>query len=327
MRTAGLLAFLLHLLPRRWLVACLARAWARPEFAATPTFSGRAAIAELARAHQRAGRALLPEYLCNIVHVALLAEGCQLATYRVDAELEPDLDDVRLQLRGGSFDLVFAVPLLGATGGLAWWLGDEASELLRRSGARLVLDFCQDATLARDACARSDRASFVLLSFNDKSFPGVMGGLVLSRLPFAPRETPLGWKRLGRLYAWWLRKLLRAPAARSDDPAFEYSLGQPFPYECTNFRPAKIQLAHGVAGRWLLPRYLRRRQRALATGRVKGVPRPFAATSPFLQRAPGDPGRNRQKRAYAVHGAPQASLRPDLVVVHNKGFDDTRPAS
>jgi hypothetical protein len=126
-----------------------------------------------------------------------------------------------------------------------------------------------------------------------------------------------------RLLYWRLRVLLapRRPAMRAA-AGFEYSQAAHFPHDFAIAGASRLQLALGLLGLRCLPLWQRRRRAAARRGQVKPTGPSLGSTSPFVLVAADDPGLHRRKPPYAQADAPLHSLRPGLLVRHNKGFDD-----
>jgi hypothetical protein len=306
-------------LPRAALVARIAR-HGPGGLACVPFFSGRVGLAAVAALPcWRRRIALLPSYLCNVVPLAFERHGFAVHGYPVDDRFEPD--NAWLAMRAGELkvDILLLAPLYGADGGLSWWLGPEGRATRRELGLTLVLDLCQDAgRLAGLPDPGPD--CVVLTSFNDKAFPGAMGAALWTDLPVAIPSAP-GLRAAALLNAWVLRRLFR-PRRPQEGTGFEFSQASRFPYGFEPAGPTGLQLALGAIGLERLPRWQARRRAALARGDVRAQALPHAAAAPFVVAGPGDAGLHRAKRPYARADDASASLRPGLVVRHNKGFED-----
>lgn len=306
-------------LPRRALLARIAR-HGPAGLACRPFFSGRVALAALAalpRFTRR--RALVPAYLCNVVALAFERQGFSVHGYDVDPRFEPDAEGLARQAAALGADVLVLAPLYGAEGGLRWWLGPAGRAARAAQGLALVLDLCQDAGRLQGLPETGPDCA-VLTSFNDKAFPGAMGAVAWSDLPLPEPPAP-GWRASALLNAWVVRRLLgRRPVPQAE--GFDWSRAERFPYGFDTPGATRLQLALGARGLDALPRWQARRRAALQAGRVRALDLPHSATAPFVVAAEGDPGLHRAKRPYAKASDPLASLRPALVVRHNKGFED-----
>lgn len=320
LRSSLLLGMLMLTLPRATLQERLA-AFGPARAACRVYFSGRvalAAIAALPRFMRR--RVLLPEYLCNVVPMAFERAGWCVHGYAVDDRFEPDSPALAARAAEVGADLLLLAPLYGADGGLSWWLGDDGRVARERLCLTLVLDICQDAGALARLPADLGHDWAALVSFNDKSFPGAMGALCWTDIDLPPPPPP-GLAAALQMAARVLRRLL-LPRRTGEESGFEFSYASRFPYAFGTLGATRLQLALGLVGLKRLPRLQALRRAAVQAGHVRPLDLPHAASAPFVVAAPGDPGRHRLKRPYATaHDAAQ-SLRPRLVVRHNKGFDD-----
>lgn len=315
---------ILQALPRQLLLQGLARRGPQGVRGACPAvfFSGRVALAALAGHASFTRRvALVPSYLCNVVPMAFERAGWRCVGYGVDEQFVPDSGALRRLAETEGADLLLLAPLYGSEGGLADWLADEAHAWRERHGVALVLDLCQDAARLSALLRPPGRRWAAVLSFNDKSFPGVMGACVWTDLDLPSPGAP-PWRQRSLLMAWALRKVMLPARRANDGEAFEHSRAERFPYAFEPRGASSLQLALGAIGLHSMPSWMARRRAAWARGEVRALTLPFAATAPFVVALPGDRGVHRRKRPYATADDPARSLRPELTLLHNKGFDD-----
>lgn len=324
-----LIGWLLSLLPRallqRRLAACGpggAAGAAGGPLRCLPCFSGRTALELVAQAFEPERRTLLlPAYLCNVVALAFERQGWTLVGYEVDEDFQPDNAALLARAADCGASAVLLAPLYGSDGGLRWWLAPAVAQQCRQQRLALVLDLCQDAAWLREVPA-GWQGGAVVLSFNDKSFPGAMGAVLWTDLPCDEPPAP-GPAVALRLLGWRLRVLLgslRRGASAAE--GFEYSQATQFPHDFSIPGATRWQLALGLLGLRGLARWQQRRRAALQRGDVKPAGPSVGSSSPYVLVAADDPGRHRRKSPYAVADAPTQSLRPALQVRHNKGFDD-----
>lgn len=308
----------------------------RPRF----YFSGRVALFRIAQSLRRRSRlAILPEYICNVVHRAFLEAGFEVVTYKLDSLLEPEIEDIKNLVGNADSPAVLCLaPLLGADGGQTWIMSGEGRTWRTDHGVTLVLDCCQDISrlLLQDFGGERDFA--VVGSFNDKSFPGVMGAVAITdladqsyrRATMAERAgiCRLFLAKLARSCGRFVKRLFSPPAGgrsphRFGSPSsrFEYSFCETFPYTLTHSAATRLQIGVGVAGRLFSGAYLGRKSRYLGRDLVDPLPTPHFNTSPYVL-VPSPPRRLKSKPPYAIHGEPAQSLRPALQACHFKGFWD-----
>lgn len=320
----------LHLAPRKFLETELARRLSAPGYRFSPRFSGRVALLELARALRGKGAgavALAPDYVCNIVPRALTEAGWTVEAYPLDDRLETDWTRLQDRLRRGDVGLLLGASVFGSSGLLDLLNDESVLRELRALGVFVVADLAQDVRLTARLPAGGADVVSAIVSFNDKSFPGAMGGGILSREAPAPAPRAMGFRLQYLLYR---RVVLTAvkEAARlfrgrgHPGVGFDYSECASFPFRFTDvWRPAKIQLICAAYGMMRLKHYTASKRRLFEQGHH--VSTRHAATAAYLIMEPeaDDQGRL-EKRPYAIEGRPAESLRARDRIVHNKGFDD-----
>ncbi|MBL8291815.1 MAG: hypothetical protein JNN08_08260 [Bryobacterales bacterium] len=322
--TARFLAY--HLLPRESLARRLAACFAMPGFKFQPEFSGRVAILKLARHFLAAGHrpvALLPDYLCNVVEVAVRKAGFDILHYRTDDLLEPDPTAIVRELQTSAPGLLLTSNMFGSSALLDAMPDDTFRAAVLSSGVAVLVDLCQDISLIHRLPSGYGNCLAAVVSFNDKSFPSVMGGGILAPFPVPPSSKRLACREVLKLYRELGIKLLSATGIvpRRTQARFEYSHCARFPYTFELYEPARIQYILGLIGFNRLNE--RNRLKLDHARRTPDVRRTrFFETAPFLITG-STPPRGRRKPSYARFNQPLESLRPDLHAIHNKGFWDS----
>ena len=325
LRLSLLLGLLLQAAPRHWLLRRIAGHGPQSAGARfVAYFSGRVALDALAALPRFRRRVvLLPAYLCNVVAMAFTRQGWRVVGYEVDANFMPDEQALVRACAAECADLLLLAPLYGSEGGLAAWLAAPGRALRERLGVCLVLDLCQDAARLAPLTWRGDSLGTdwaVVTSFNDKSFPGVMGAALWTDLDLHEPPGPKTWHAMQLAARAGARLLPRRHAAEA---GFEHSAARRFPYAFDVAGASRLQLALGAIGLHCLPRWMARRRAAVARGELRPLALPYSDTAPFLVVVgDDDPGCHRAKRPYALVDDARRSLRAGLQVRHNKGFDD-----
>jgi hypothetical protein len=323
----------LHLLPAAFLRRSLMQRLVTPGYKFSPRFSGRTALFELASAFRRctdAPTALYPDYICNIVPRALNEAGWKTEAYPTDERLEADWNELRARLEHGDIGLLVGASVFGSSGLLDDLADPHNLAILRALKIRVIADLAQDVRLVGQLPEQGNDLISCVVSFNNKSFPGVMGGGILAQSPPAPPDKRMCRAQLTDLYKVMfgssilkLRGRATMPSIDEAKRGFDYSYCESFPFRLTdNYRPAKLQLASAMLGLLMLDRYCVAKKALL--DRKAHVETRFAAGAAYLVARDAsliEPGRKR-KLPYAIEGDPGASLRPDHAIGHNKGFDD-----
>ena len=134
----------------------------------------------------------------------------------------------------------------------------------------------------------------------------------------------LSYRQIGFLYRWLWRKLLHR-GVTVVSRKYEYGYCKAFPFLFEPFIMAKIQAVLGVIGLLNLARFQKAKALFLREHGSYIVKTPHYQTSPFLMATHEfrlHASSRRFKPSYALPNRPEVSLRPDLLIVHNKGFYD-----
>lgn len=319
----------LHLWPTALLGQRLARYFSVPGYYFSVRFSGRSALFELACARRTecdAPVALYPDYICNIVPRALTEAGWIAEAYATDERLEPDWEALCSRMKRGDVGLLVGASVFGSSALLDDLADPEKCAVLRDLRVQVIVDLAQDVGLVRRLPEKARDIIRCVVSFNDKSFPGAMGGGILSDVPMPPAGKALAGEKQRFLYKRMIRsslsQLLRWNPKREREGAFEYSSCNAFPFRFSDdYRPAKLQLICAVHGMASLGRYQAAKRSLL--DRHAHLETRFASSAAYLIARDVEMRKGRlQKRSYAIEQHPDASLRPDYLIVHNKGFSD-----
>lgn len=143
------------------------------------TSSGRSALALLFESlkndsERKCHSVLLPDYLCNVVQEAAKFSGLKIRIYMTDNNYKPVVSDICKKLgRGGN--CVLLASIFGR-------INNEVKIVkeIRAIDPQCVIiyDECQNLIGAKKIVL--DRNSFIVLSFNNKMTPGLLGGMVVS---------------------------------------------------------------------------------------------------------------------------------------------------
>lgn len=331
-----LIALLLMLLPYRMITALFNRALGIKAFPPVHFyFSGRVALYRMALAcKSHTTVAFLPDYTCNVVHKAFQTAGISTLTYPTDEYFEPSIHDLQPLVQNHPSALLCLTPMMGANGGQSWIFSAEGRAWRAQHRIILFMDLSQDIFRLEQLSAADMGPNTVLMaSFNDKAFPGVMGAVVFSdRVDPCYTPPPSSEKRaiLKLLIKKSVRRLVRrlsrpdhtGSASNTDQPRFDYSYCQHFPYTFAHSGASPLQVAVATVGVWFSPYYQWCKQQYLKKGLITPEKTPFYRSAPYVRvRSPAQ--QLRKKSPYAHEDDPENSARPDLLCYHFKGFDDT----
>lgn len=297
-------------------------------------FSGRSALYALAlhlKDKMPGRRVLMPDYICNVVYVALEKAGLECVPFPSDDQFELNEKSLLDMLDKHRPGLLLTAGLYGSSAGLPLLNQPHIRKLLVRRNIRVIIDACQDIHLINHLPGEYGSHLTAVVSFNNKSFPGIMGGAILSTeaFPEPQKEMPLRlkWRLYRILLMRWRRRLSGRPlnsentAVTNEQDEYEYSHCREFPWHIVNWRPAKIQLIMAIIGLKKLPEIDRRKAAALAG--IPGIRQfPFVSTAAYWlipdQPLPVD---RKIKRPYAKPDDQGASLHPEMKAVYSEVFE------
>lgn len=320
----------LHLLPSFALERWLRHRLSVPGYFFSGRFSGRTALVELAstlRKEARAPIALYPDYICNIVPRALAEAGWKVEPYPTDQGLEGDWTTLLTRMKNGGVGLLIGASVFGSSGLLDELADPQKLDQLRQLGVKIIIDLAQDIRLIHKLPQHGSDLVASIVSFNDKSFPGAMGGGILAGQPYQAVQLKPKLRDRAKLYyrvlySEFSRIVRRPPVRKSKAEGFDYSQCSVFPFKLTDaYCLTKLQLICAVQGLFLLNRYGAAKAHLLE--RRAHLETRFADTASYLIMLDnGDEVGRKKKRPYAIEEQPENSRRPDDLILHNKGFND-----
>ena len=326
-----------HLLPKKYLERWLNRKLSASGYYFHGRFSGRSALLELAdvmRKESSAPVALYPEYVCNIVPKALAKAGWIVESYKVDEKLEANPENLIDRIRQGDVGLLVGASVFGSSGLLDDLCDRQKLSELRTLGVQVIADIAQDIRLVQKLPEYGNDLISAIVSFNDKSFSGAMGGGIITNIKLPDVQNSINRKLLLSLYkSYFLKNVkviktylcpnINTNKRKAKGKKFEYSGCDKFPFRLQdNYRITKLQLACAAQGLSQLKQYDRIKQRFL--NKNIHVETRFASSSAYLliNQDAGYKSKRKPKHSYSIEGNPDASLKPNELILHNKGFDD-----
>lgn len=225
--------------------------------------SGRSALTALFEklaVQKKQSIVLLPDYICNVVYMSASIAGIRFKVYRTDELFRPDMSEIKALLKTEPVCAVLFASILGAqnnTSEILYSVRAVAPDVL------IVFDECQNIIIASPLVM--DSKTVCVMSFNDKTVPGLMGGaLCLPSATVLDIERPtrdVASMLLHDLRIWVflakkiLRRLpevlaaLRGRVPRYAYPVLEFSSGAREYYDLVPHPAAKLSLIYAV--RWL----------------------------------------------------------------------------
>lgn len=285
-----------------------------------PFFSGRVAICNLAQAfNSTEKKALLPDYICNVVNISLEAAGYTLFTYKLDKLFEADIKEVISILESENISLLLTASIYGSSAMTEDLQNKDLQNALSRNYTHVLIDLCQDFRLINKIPANLNNIS-IAVSFNDKSFPSAMGGGIFTNIEFAVNYEKLPVNYRIKLMLGFIKKILKHKLLGSAS-GFEFSYCKIFPYKLTNYKPSKFQLILVIAG--IKSMAIFQQIKKLQLQIVKEILETrFYKTAAYIQTKNGSDIQKLKKSPYAIHKEAQNSHRPMIKLIHNKGFWD-----
>ena len=310
--------------------------------------SGRVALYKLAQIiHKKTDRdvALIPDYICNVVNTALEKAGFELLTYSTNEYLEPDVDDLMERLRSDQVGLLLTASVFGSSALLEELKLSSVRDLILQNNIHVIVDLCQDIDLITLLPSNYGENLSAIISFNDKSFLGVMGGGILSKLRLPKTTTRMSCRKQCLLYKQLFFKvffclksklhhgcsqiLRRGINSRSSLPKlnfdtrsqYEYSYCENFPYTFELYAMTKLQIIMALIGLSNRERLRKVKQEFIDECPCIRKTSYFETSAYLIVDCKLDKQR-KVKPSYGMHYQPDHSQRPALKIVHNKGFCD-----
>lgn len=305
-----------------------------------PRFSARASLTEIVKeicSKQDRKIILVPDYICNVVVKAIVAGGAKVEFYGLNEKFEPDEAYLANRIESMDCAILLTASLYGADGGCGFIAKSSWRHRLQSTSTILLIDLCQDIYRAKTLSHfLSETEAFILVSFNNKSFPGMMGGGFLAdaklnwlfetsnHLNFKQKFT-LIWRYLLLNLSSLKRKILAEIFLHKRKYTIispEFSDCVQFPFNFVSYRIDKLQLAAGFAGLSLKNKLELKKKKNLTSFRNLLMVTQRVDMAPYVILKDQYMGILRQKAPYALNHSPDKTLRPKLIIIHNKGFND-----
>ena len=127
------------------------------------------------------------------------------------------------------------------------------------------------------------------------------------------------FSRLKRISFSALKSIVQKKSNR--DNHYEFTFGIHFPYQLKYYRPTRLQLSMAAQGLSKMAVYQKRRKEFLDEMIGDYVDLSEVVTSShLLWKGTYLPIGCKKKTPYALHKMPDKSIKPNLTIIHNKGF-------
>jgi hypothetical protein len=136
--------------------------------------SGRSALAAIFQAALSESKekvVLLPDYICNVVYLAAEHAGALITPYSTDELFCPNLVQIERLLRSMPVRVVLFASIFGTQNNRAMIL-----QRVRVANPDVVVIFDESQNIVTNSSIQPDSNTITVMSFNDKTVPGVMGG-------------------------------------------------------------------------------------------------------------------------------------------------------
>lgn len=299
-------------------------------------FSGRVAlrkIGESLRGHR--ATIILPEYICNIVNRAFSGVNYNIISYRCNEDFDINLNEIKKIAKDNRGAILLLAPIAGAECGQSWITSAEGRGWRKDNDIFLIFDLCQDISRIYSEDFVGEVNFALLSSFNNKSFAGIMGAMVISDVVSLSPEKA-SWLDFWVVCKTFIFKILERPSqylkskffkikikVANTSNVFEYSYCSTLLYNFDHDGIVRLQLSIGAAGMLMIKIYTKIKRSYINQKFLNPVNSPYWLTSCYVRLKDGG-DLFRIKLPYALDGEPKKSLRPDGFLVHFKGFDDLK---
>ena len=293
-------------------------------------FSGRVAlkkiIEEISGGKSYISNIFLPDYICNVVYKAIASKKLKTYHYETNSDLEPNIIDIKDKIQQGTINILMLASIFGSGKAIDYFVSHEGINLIEKHNVILLLDLCQDLTLAKKIPFSKNIA--MVFSFNNKTVPGMMGGSILYYKVTNTKKELLGSQKCLLLIKRFVKthiiktrfsfKYFDLSAIKKNEN-FHYSYCQKFPYQFIDYYPSKFQISLSLSGLDVLPLFLSRKRNFIKKhcSSLKLLRYSTSSTyviGQYLLRGV------KVKKSYAVEGTPKKSLKPNLKILYNKGY-------
>lgn len=342
-----IIAFIiLHFHTRNMLIKKLKSYIEIKDFRFYPEFSGKISIYKICKIilgiNPEKDSALIPDYICNVVNLAVEKDGFKILVYKTNELFEPSEEEIIEQLlNNNKIGVLITASIFGSSAFLENLKKKEIYKIISQKNIHVIVDLCQDLSLVKELPSNYGKNLSCAISFNDKSIPGVGGGGILAKFQIEEYRKNLTPSQIKFLYKWLIKKLFsnfsnkikriltasKIKISSLKPLSYEYGRCVSFPWSFIEVRISKIQLILGIIGLMNLNYFQKRKQFLLNKIPDYIVKTKYYRTASFLVLSNIENDKlielnRRIKPTYAVNYRPDYSLRPNIIIIHNKGFYD-----
>ena len=280
---------------------------------------------------------LLPDYICNVVYLAAEQAGARIIQYSTDELFCPNMTEIEELLKYSPVCVVLLASIFGAQNNRA-----DLLQRVRAVSPDTLVVFDESQNFVTNSPVHLDNRTAVLISFNNKTVPGVMGGALCLPPdsvinPVIPAQTRFSiiiheLQIIGMIAKRVLRKLLQfAGLIRIKTniyPEYEFSQAVIEPYNIEPGRISKISLIYAYLGlRRLNDIEAHRKNNSIqirkffnGSDKYSFLETEFASIGPYMpvKIVNLEQFENiKLKGPYAIHKNKNVSLRPEVFSIIN----------
>lgn len=336
----------LHIFSSRYLTNILRKMIEHGGFNFYPELSGRTSLYKLARIIKERNNkdlALVPDYICNVIYVALEKAGYEIRSYPTDELFEPLWAELENKIEDERLGIFLTASIFGSSAFLEELKQKQMRDFLIKRNIHVVVDLCQDINLVGSLPTDYEHNLSAVISFNDKSFPAAIGGGILTKIDVPESSEQMSINQVMKLYRISIAKIVslltdltrmrrnkkpsvdKQPLSPNKDCLIKYDFSycMSFPYQIEILKCAKVQIIMALIGFFNLASINNKKEKAAETmGSI--LKTKYYKTSPYFVITKLENGHLERKRkpSYATHKNPEESNRRELIIIHNKGFSD-----
>jgi len=301
-------------------------------------FSGRVSINVLAKKFRKNAKVLIPDYICNVVDKAFEEAGYTIIRYKLKENFEPNIQEIIDCIEKNKIDILLFASLYGSDRFLdtVYNQNSKLCEVINSNQIEVIIDFAQDFYRINNL-KLEQRNHHYIFSFNDKSFMGAMGAIIISNRDFSniKYEKLLFKQHIFLLKSYiikilncktpWLLKnyqrIRRRKIKNISKLEYEYSTCKVFPYQYNNYSVSNIQIFFALIGILQLNKYYKNQYEFLTDHR-EVLTMYGSKTSAYVVVNDTNKIKNKIKKPYSYYNDEFTSKYPKLKIIHNKGFCD-----
>lgn len=118
---------------------------------------------------------LLPDYICNVVYEAAKYSGMEIVVYKTDCNFNPIIEDIALAIEGKIHCCVLLASIFGRR------VKKEIIHMINEINPNCSIIYDESQNLICANKVTLDDKSHMIISFNNKMTPGLLGGVLITK--------------------------------------------------------------------------------------------------------------------------------------------------